>query len=372
MKMKVSPVIIAVLALVVMIVIGFIFTMMISSENNNTEPKITEQKEKPMLDLSLDTNQENQEKVIISAYASIKDENGISSITLPDGTVVQAEQAIYEVTKNGEYTFKTTSGNGETTTVSITVDNIREVSAANPYIPEGFTHLGGTVEEGFVIEDEYGNQYVWVPVESGKLTRNTMLNSDYEETNNTASALVNSVALNYGFYIARFETSEYELEGEKVAVSMAGKIPWTNITYQDASEFSNQSASKFKYEGYNTAIMNSFAWDTVLNWVDQKVQNYSSNISYGNYSGSIYPTGETASDIVNNICDIAGNVREWTTEIYKAANDSDSKKKENNNNVIYRVVRGGSANLSRTPASHIGYPENTSDTYWGFRMILYK
>ena len=37
---------------------------------------------------------------------------------------------------------------------------------------------------------------------TGKLTRETMLNIDYEESSGTASALVNSVAKYYGFYMA--------------------------------------------------------------------------------------------------------------------------------------------------------------------------
>ena len=102
--------------------------------------------------------------------------------------------------------------------------------------------------------------------------------------------------------------------------------------------------------------------------------NFSSNTNYGNYSGTIYPTGYTESDNVKNICDLAGNVREWTTEIYKGTTtgSSSSSSKNKQNDIIQRVVRGGGANLSRTPASHIYYPENLADNYWGFRVILYK
>ena len=151
-----------------------------------------------------------------------------------------------------------------------------------------------------------------------------MLNGDYEETSTSATELVNSVAKYYGFYIARFEASEYEVDGEKVAASMAGKNPWTNITYLEALEYSNKSAEKFKYEDCYTTLLNSYA----------------------------------------------GNIKEWTTEIYKKPVEKDPKSKDDN--VKYRVVRGGSANLSRTPSSYIGYPENTSDNYWGFRLVLYK
>lgn len=373
---KVSPIIIVVLILLIVAIVIFAVNLLSSpSENKQSGTNsVEEELVKPMLDLSLDTPEENQEKVVISAYASVEDGSGIVSITLPDGTEIQSDNATYEVTENGNYTFKATSGNNAKATVSINVSNIKEISATNPYIPEKFTHVEGTtVEDGFTIEDEYGNQYVWIPVESGKLTRNRMLNSDYEETNSTASALVNSAAKYYGFYIAKYEASEFELNGEKVAASMEGKIPWTNITYLDAAEYCNNSAIKFEYEGYNTSILNSYAWDTILEWIDLSVTNYSSNTNYGNYSGTIYPTGTTETDKVKNICDLAGNVREWTTEINKpSVSSTSSSSNKDNLNVLYRVVRGGSAVLSRTPAAFIGYPENTSDTYWGFRMILYK
>lgn len=375
MKSKVSPVIIIIL-IVVAIAIGLlIINMLTSSKGISKTNKEEEAKIAPTLELSLNTSDENQEMVTIMATAKTDNEMGIESITLPDGTEIFAETTSYDVTENNTYTFKAKGVNGQTTSLSISVTNVRKISAENPYIPSGFKHVGGEVETGYIIEDENKNQFIWIPVESGKLTRNTMLHSDYEETNSTASALVNSVAQNYGFYIGRFEASEHQINGEKVAATIAGKVPWTNITYLEAAEYSTKAASSFGYEDYKTAITNSYAWDTTLEWLDKVAQNYSSNTGYGNYSGTIYPTGATESDIVNNICDIAGNVREWTTEIYKGATaetKNNTSSSENAETVFYRVVRGGSANLSRTASSHIGYPENTSDIYWGFRVILYK
>lgn len=368
---RVSPIIIIVLVLVLIAVGIFVFSLMNPSENSGKEDgnSVGENLAVPILDLSLDTTEENQEEVTILAHASMEDGSKVTTIVLPDNSEILAEEATYTVMKNGEYTFKAIAENGGETSVSITVSNIKEISAFNPYIPKGFTAVEGTeVETGFVIEDTFGNQYVWVPVENGQLIRETISDSKYQESDNTASALVNSVAQNYGFYVARYESSEYEINGEKVAATITGKIPWTNITYQEAAEYANSAAEKFGYEDVSTAMLNSYAWDTILKWFDGKVENYSTNINYGNYSGTIYPVGATETDIIYNICDIAGNVREWTTEIYKdQANNSNQ-----NEDVISRVVRGGSASLSRTPKSHTGYPENTFEEYWGFRMILYK
>ncbi len=375
MRNKTSPIIILVIFLVIVALGIFAFTSFGSKENKNEGNKhgnIEENIIKPTLELSLSSSEENLESVTISAKASMEDGTTITTIILPDKSEILSSEAKYEVTKNGEYSFKAIAENGAEETVSIKVSNIKIASSTNPYIPNGFKPVKDTdIESGFVIEDTYGNQYVWVPVEKGQLKRDTMLDANFEESTNTASALVNSVAQNYGFYIGRYEASEFELNGEKVAATMSGKIPWTNLTYLEASEYATDSGVKFGYEDVSTAIINSYAWDTVLNLFDQKISNFSSSVNYGNYSGTIYPTGATQTDIIYNICDIAGNVSEWTTEIYKSVYTNE-KDKNNKNQVLYRVIRGGSANLSRTPKGHRGYPVDTSEAYWGFRMVLYK
>lgn len=371
MGKKISPIIIFVIVLVLVAVGIFAFSIIGNKDNNTGGWKNNHENEsvKPILNLSLNTSETNQEKITILANATMEDGSAITKIILPDNTEILGNEATFEVTENGDYNFKAIAENGEEVIEFINVSNIQEISAFRPYVPEGFKPVQGTeVETGFVIEDNYGNEYVWVPVEKGQLARETMLDSNYEESNNTASGLVNSVAKYYGFYIARYETSEYEIDGEKVAATIAGKTPWVNIDFLEATEYANNSANKFGYTDVQTAMLNSYAWDTILKWFDTKIENYSTNLNYGNYSGNIYPTGGTETDIINNICDIAGNVREWTTEIYKGKVNST----EEDGTVIFRVVRGGSANLAKTPKSHNGYSENTSEPYWGFRMILYK
>jgi formylglycine-generating enzyme required for sulfatase activity len=374
MGSKLSPVIIVVL-LIVAIALGVLIFSTLTSNNtsNNANSNISTSEEevvKPVLNLSKKYEGDSPKKVTITASATPNEGNEIKEIVLPDGTSVMGDKAEYEVDENGEYEFTAVCIDGVSDSLTIKVTEIAEISADNPYIPDGFTQVEGTtVETGFVIEDEYGNQYVWVPVSSGKLTRNTMLDTKFEESATTASALVNSVAKYYGFYIGRYEASQYELDGQQVAASMAGKIPWTNINYQDAASYANSSYEKFGYEDCYTAIVNSYAWDTTLGWIDESVTNYSTTISYGNYSGTIYPTGTTESDIKNEICDIAGNVREWTTEIYKDTSTTTDTRTEN---AISRVIRGGAATLNKSPASGNGYPETQSSNYWGFRLILYK
>lgn len=246
-------------------------------------------------------------------------------------------------------------------------------------MPEGFEHVEGEVDDGYVIKDKYENQYVWVPVESGILERTTRTDRNYEDSSSSASGLVNSVAKNFGFYIARYESSAFQANGTKFAASLAGQKPWSNVTYRDASDAAENTAKVLQYpDGLVTALCSSYAWDTTLAWIDTTVTNYSTNTSYGNYSGTILQTGGTESDKVRNIFDMAGNVREWTTEIYKDNGeeniDTSGEEEQEQENLDYlrRVVRGGSAYINKVANSRNGYSENLTDEYWGFRTVLYK
>ena len=369
---KFSPIIIIVLIVALVIIGGLIFGIATSKNSDSgNKDKVGETIiEEPIITLSKDVNEDNDSIVIITVYASTESGEEIEEIILPDGVAVPGGTATYTVTENKVYKFSARTVAGGTSSSEIEVTEIPEISANNPYVPDGFTVVTDSVEEGFVIEDAFGNQYVWIPIENGKLTRKTTYDVNYEETSGTASALVNSVAKYYGYYLGRFEASQYELEGQVTAASMSGKIPWTNITYLNAAEHAGNSGRVFGYTDCYTGIVSSHAWDSAMEWIDLSKEYYSSDVNFGNYSGTIYPTGTTTTDVVRNICDLGGNVREWTTEIYKVKNVE--KKDKDKAYVTERVVRGGSANLKRTPISRINYPENTSDNYWGFRLVLYK
>lgn len=378
---KLSPIIVVVLLIVVIAIGILIFTTLTNSntsggngksEDGSSDTENLVEENKPILNLSKEYEGEYPSEVIIKVEATPNEGTEIEKITLPDGTIIEETTAEYIVEENGVYNFTVTCTDGTSETLEMEVTEIVAISATNPYIPTGFTHIEDTtVEDGYTIEDEYGNQYVWVPIESGKLTRTTQLNSKYEETSTPATALVNSVAKYYGFYIAKYESSMYEKDGSIAAATMEGKTPWTSVTYQDAADASSASASLFGYEDCYTGMVSSYAWDTTVEWIEGKVENFSSSIEYGNYSSSVYATGATVRDIFNNICDLCGNVREWTTEIYI---QSTEEKKSNSNSDYerYRVIRSGGATLNKTVSSRIGYPEMNTSIYWGFRMVLYK
>lgn len=350
--------------------------------NNITSGKV-EKLDEPMLSLSAYPQEETDGSVEISIMATISDGNEIVSVTTPDGkTTGYTVDKVYTVNENGEYSFTVTASNGKTVTKSISIKNISRISADNPYIPEGFTHIDGTeVNTGFVIEDAGGNQYVWVPVETGTLVR-TAPSEKYLEDNYTASAFNNSVSKYYGFYIAKYESSKDNVNGIVVAKSVGDTIPWSNVNYDDAFSAAQNTAIAYNYIGVKTALVNSYAWDTTLDWLNTSVTNYSTSRNYGNYTNKIMNTGETESDVINQIADMAGNLREWTTEKYDEKVTEDVEQEDNNKDntyeeevskeIIYRVVRGGSATMDKIANSRIGERTDLQDTYWGFRMVLYK
>ncbi len=373
---KFSPLIIGILLLIVIAIGALFINIFVLNKPEKPVDEQMEVSEKPIIELTKEVDENDKDKVSIKVNATTEDGSSIKQIILPDGTTIMGSSTTFEVTENGDYEFLVYTEKGISNKETINISELEERSSTNPYVPEGFSVVGGVPDSGYVIEDQHGNQYVWVPVENGKLTRTRMLDTEYEETSEAATALVNSVAKYYGFYIARFEASQYEIDGKTVPASMPGKTPWTNITCQDAIKNCVESAVAFGYEGYNTSLISSYAWDTTLEWINTKVEDYSSKTNYGNYTETIYPTGYTTEDNINNICDLAGNVREWTTEIYKyTTEEKNTKSSKNNKDVgtyIYRIVRGGCANLTRPPMAYTAYAEDTDGEYWGFRMVLYK
>lgn len=356
--------------------------------------KTTEKKEiiqstlssmEPTIELSQNPTKPTDENVSIEVKTQIDGDSTIESITLPNKQVVAGNTTVYEVKENGQYTFIVKATNGKTAKSTIVIDNITKSSADNPYIPDGFSKvkIDDIDSKEFIIEDKNGNQFVWVPVETGNLLRNTNNDEQYAEIDSTASELVNSVAKYYGFYIARYEASKYEENNIIAAKSTANSMPWSNVNYEDAYKAAINTATVFKYSGIKTALVNSYAWDTTLDWLDKKVKNYSNSTSYSaRNQGTIVKTGTDEVDNINSIYGMAGNLREWTTEVYYPTNSNpveeneDVEVEENKETEIeektYRVVRGGSANINKTASSRIGQPDNMSDIYWGFRIIIYK
>ena len=251
-------------------------------------------------------------------------------------------------------------------------------------IPRGFKLLldvEDEVSKGIVIQDENGNEFVWVPVVEGTFTRTMWKDNqpdssislgDYTEDTTTAEyqAMAASVATNGGFYIGRYEAgSTTDRTSESVNTEMvvkAGVKPYNFVPWQDDNEAEKKGAVTLSSQmytgktGYNvkSTLCYGVQWDAVMRFVSGE-KSVTDSSTWGNYGGELKNTGSVSTYQARNIYDLAGNVWEWTMEANSTSN---------------RVDRGGDCSFSGDyiPASSRGYcnPKSNSE-YIGFRVTLY-
>ena len=303
-------------------------------------------------------------------------------------------------------------------------------SYKNPVIPQGFkavdvgtatwtytdetqTEVSGW-NEGLVIKDEIGNQFVWVPVDGNdvKYEKWCTIGYSYSDCSDDTSAIpvTESTQINtyHGFYVARYEaglttattsqSASTNNNANTTAVSKEGTKIWNWIDYNNANTVAkamiNNTAT---YGTTKSGLVTGTQWDTIMKWYQTsniKVDNsqdwgtyrnltYSGNGKYfkytnsgadaswsegaftrtGNSTNPSYPyyyhaSGLNTNGIKKNIADLGGNMWEWTAEIYSTN----------------RVYRGGSAYYSTAdfPAS-FRYSDGAGYAGYGlgFRSVLY-
>jgi len=124
----------------------------------------------------------------------------------------------------------------------------------------------------------------------------------------------------------------------------AARINWTGSSFTVDSGFENHPVTYVIWYGA-TAFASYYGWRLPTEWEWQAVADYNGSYNYGcgtsinnsiaNYSGSTHPYGTTAVGAFGTygygMCDLAGNVWEWTSSCYYAGCSPD-----------YRVIRCGS------------------------------
>ena len=284
------------------------------------------------------------------------------------------------------------SGNVEVVIENQTFTGGTTGSYSDPIIPKGFAPINENeakwgsedgYKKGLVIQDESGNQFVWIPVDGttvkferydfGKMTSSI---PSFEAINEIVpEEIITSVTTNGGFYIARYEAGKPEgvtlaIDGSVKPVSKQGATVWNSIVWSDngTSDDTNPgngavTVARSMYPvtdtnyGVASTLIYGTQWDTALKFIgayDTGEANYdkypTDSTEMGNYRGA-----SGADDIVSvsepaecgaregfrqkNIYDMAGNVYEWTMEKYSTG----------------RVLRGGDYNCnfgSDYPASY--------------------
>ena len=330
------------------------------------------------------------------------------SHSITGGTTAVDKTIPYAVTKNGTYTFTVTgtvNGKSYTKNVSVTVNQFKDVyeymqtntkvtySDGDVWVPEGFKVAGdsaSTVQNGVVIEDKDGNQFVWVPVATLADYKRTWY-TGYGAFSGYSEALPEdektSVETYKGFYIGRYEAGDKENTEAKTLRSSndvtktvtikANQAPYNYVTRTQAISlaegFKNQQGYKAK-----TKLVSSYAWDTTIAFLQKVNSDYGSSSEEGNYydttfsytditgatktkasdSEVLVPTGQTTP--VCNIYDMGGNVWEWTTESYSSTTYPYAK-------------RGGrySGDFASGPAGSRFFDSDDANASYGFRLTLF-
>ena len=210
-------------------------------------------------------------------------------------------------------------------------------------IPKGFTYKEGTKDTGLVIQDEKGNEFVWVPATESTYAKDTSFPGTKPTGEDTLpNGITDETAdvVKYGgFYIGRYEAGVPEnqttIDGSSSSTSNAKGMPvskkgatiWTNIDYTNAKA---SAESMISNEYVQTGLLTGKAWDTTCHWIEGSLKSINESASltdsryYGNYKNSLAPANENSGAKraagfnenwkVKNIYDLAGNVWEWTSE----------------------------------------------------------
>lgn len=261
----------------------------------------------------------------------------------------------------------------------------------NPIVPAGFAPINeddaiwGSSDgwnNGLVIKDENGNEFVWIPVESSNdeefenkfITYPFNLSQEefknyFETTDQEFSEMKASVKKNGGFYIARYEMKKES--SSDIIMSKSNLIPQGSLNFDKVKSLARSMypnlnrISDFGLSGdltNNTGVISTLMygrqWDATLKFIEKDYPDYPLS-SNGNYnSRTVSHTGSDINFKVKNICEMAGNLSEWTMEL----------------NGDYPVLRGGSflTDSDKGCASLREYNINPGYIYQcGFRVALY-
>ena len=268
-------------------------------------------------------------------------------------------------------------------------DTIASVKYGVP-IPIGFTYKEGTKDTGLVIQDEKGNEFVWVPATESTYRKDTSFSSHANIKPTGDDTLPNGIkdetadVVKYGgFYIGRYEAGVPEnqtaIDGKSSTSNVTGTpvskkeaTVWTYIDYTNAKVNAENMISN---EYVQTGLLTGKAWDTTCHWIEGSLKSINASASltdsryYGNHKDSVDPANENSGTKrtagfsenwkVKNIYDLAGNVWEWTSEAYSSV----------------FICRGGSYNNGVGSGYPVSYRSvhGASDPHggMGFRPRLY-
>ena len=279
----------------------------------------------------------------------------------------------------------------------LTQEEGKEIERAIP-IPAGFAPTGiegeNSIEDGFVITDSEGNEFVWIPVENSEIYKRNITYRDIgisTNTNDDEEYLPDGIIGEQGkdrekeivikaggFYIGRYEVGTEggkleEIKNEKEEVTEANwKEEPTLVCKKGAKVYNwiSQENAKIKAkkfinkEDVKSALISGIQWDVVMENINNKKDGIGnsydvSNSSSNRHLGKLFESGKNDADNVYNIYDLEGNFYEYVAEKYTGTDKS--------GNYIYR---GGFCDVLRE-ASNRFYGNGDAFFCFTFRLVLY-
>jgi len=331
----------------------------------------------------------------------------------------------------GEYTAQCIVGVlgkvdiNEIAQINSTIDG-KIYSSTNPIIPAGFKAIntetshwdaesGPEVEDGLVIQDEVGNEFVWIPVNNlnafarpiaegsedyrgvlydwtksgypeyswsanstsarepdvtskydgsylSKMGVTTDLNKDgkvdiidaKEMLQKEFNNMVRSIDEYGGFYVGRYEMS-YNVSAQSKKSTETNPITSSSAYYINTNMWYGLYSKAKTYTNVNNSVQSSMIWgcqyDAMITWIGS-----AAHTDIGDNRNKTDETGSVETDKLKNIYDLYGNRYEWTLET--RGNE-------------YRVRRGGYYNNSYSPSRRDTYQPSVDMKPDGSRLSLY-
>ena len=291
----------------------------------------------------------------------------------------------------------------------------KKSSYNNPIVPEGFKKIETDTaswelengvpkgwDNGLVIEDDIGNQFVWVPckdlsqLNSENSDENKIINGNYNE---------NEILqfLNYeGFYISRYEAglpnkivnnaiefNDITNNVDGLPLSKKDQIVWNFIDWKTAK---NNAQNMYNRKSLKSDLSTFRQWEAIELWLNGKGgSEYLDTKTYGNYSNThfeftgyysdnygktyqysenrnksekniLISTGASEKNKTKNIYDLAGNVAEFLDSY-----QTNYKKLK----TIYSCIGGYYDNLNPYSIKKT-FGINKANSIQGFRIVLYQ
>lgn len=313
--------------------------------------------------------------VVIILVTIVILENKSDKVTMSFNNIVQNETPNEEEEEEENNTIDTNTTNTITSKKEITINEVKTTDGGKIPVPSNFNYIEGDSASGAVIADEDGNEFVWVPIEdfntyqrqmflhngeSGE-TETSLEEENIRDINSYNDEFDDSIRNYKGFYVARYEAGK---SSEDQVISQKGAIVWTGVNWEKARELSLTMYEE--NDAFQTDLINSYAWDTICNWLRNYGVDIDDSTSTGNYQnnvdqqGKIVTSGSNENWKTNNIYDMAGNAWEYTTEEY-----GEHEK--------FHMGRGGGYwNEGHVyPISSRGQSDDNANLAIGFRVVMY-